>query len=172
MGLNVESRRYVESICPGGLIELLSKSQGEVWDFFEKLTWETYAFEQANDTFRYRTHEEYDFQANSYPSDHFMNSRDPSCYYMLPVLCNYCESSGHDAHTCPFRACVDATCASFDKKINEMTYQMIETTKVHVLNVLIQIGRLIVSLILVYDLLNLTLVSMMILNALILLGLT
>ena len=45
MGLNVESRSYVESICPGGLIELLSKTQDEVWDFFEKVAWETYAFE-------------------------------------------------------------------------------------------------------------------------------
>ena len=31
-----------------GLIELLSKAQNKVWDFFEKLAWETYAFEQAN----------------------------------------------------------------------------------------------------------------------------
>jgi len=45
MGLNVESRYYVESSCPRGLIELLSKTQDEIWDFFEKLTWETYAFE-------------------------------------------------------------------------------------------------------------------------------
>jgi len=45
VGLNVESRDYVESICPGGLIELLPKTQNEVWDFFEKLAWETYAFE-------------------------------------------------------------------------------------------------------------------------------
>jgi len=37
VALNVESRSYVESICPGGLIELLSKIQDEVWDFFEKL---------------------------------------------------------------------------------------------------------------------------------------
>jgi len=44
--LNVESRRYIESLCPGGLIELLSKNQNEVWDFFEKLAWKTYAFEQ------------------------------------------------------------------------------------------------------------------------------
>jgi len=73
VGLNVESRSYVESICPGGLIELLSKTQDEVWDFFEKLAWETYAFRQANKPFRYSTHGEYDFQANSYPSYHFVN---------------------------------------------------------------------------------------------------
>ena len=30
VALNVESRSYVESICPGGLIELLSKIQDEV----------------------------------------------------------------------------------------------------------------------------------------------
>jgi len=44
MGLNVESRCYVESICPEGLIELSAKTQDEVWDFFEKLAWETYVF--------------------------------------------------------------------------------------------------------------------------------
>jgi len=30
MDLNVESRSHVESICPKGLIELLSKTQDEV----------------------------------------------------------------------------------------------------------------------------------------------
>jgi len=55
-----------------------------------------------------------------------MNSHDPSHYYMPPILCEYCESSDHDAHTCPFRAYLDATCASFEKKINEMTDQMID----------------------------------------------
>jgi len=73
VGLNVESRSYIKSLCPGGLIELLSKTQNEVWDFFEKLAWETYAFEQADEAFRYPTYREYDFQANSYPSDHFVN---------------------------------------------------------------------------------------------------
>ena len=32
VGLNVESMSYVESIYSGGLIELLSKAQNEVWD--------------------------------------------------------------------------------------------------------------------------------------------
>ena len=31
VGLNVESVSYIESLCPGGLIELLSKTQNEVW---------------------------------------------------------------------------------------------------------------------------------------------
>ena len=44
-GLNVKSRSYVESVCSGGLIELLSKTHDAVWDFFGKLSWETYAFE-------------------------------------------------------------------------------------------------------------------------------
>ena len=104
MDLNVKSRSYIESICPRGLIGLLSKTLDELWDFFEKLTWKTYAFEQANRSFRYPTHGECDFQANSYPSDHFMNLNDPYYYYMPPILCDYCESSDHDCHTCPFRA--------------------------------------------------------------------
>ena len=37
VGLNVESRNYIESLCLRSLIELLSKTQNEVWDFFEKL---------------------------------------------------------------------------------------------------------------------------------------
>ena len=53
MGLDVELRGYVESICPGGLVELLSKTQNEVRNFFKKLAWETYAFEHANEAFIY-----------------------------------------------------------------------------------------------------------------------
>jgi len=34
-------------MCLGGLIGLLSKTQNEVWYFFEKLTWNTYELEQA-----------------------------------------------------------------------------------------------------------------------------
>jgi len=33
IGLNFESRGYVESICPGGLIRLFTRIQDEVWDF-------------------------------------------------------------------------------------------------------------------------------------------
>jgi len=65
MGLNVKSMSYIESICPGGLIELLSKIEDKVWDFFKKLAWKTYAFEQPNEIFKYPTHREYDFHANS-----------------------------------------------------------------------------------------------------------
>jgi len=152
MGLNVESRSYITSICFWGLIELLSKTQNEVWDFFEKLAWETFAFEQANITFKYTTQGEYDFQVNSYPSDHSVNSYDPSYCYMPPVLYDYCESSYHDARTCLFCAYVDATCASFEKKINEMTDQMIEMMKAQIAACspcLSKIGRLLVRLILV-----------------------
>ena len=85
-------------------------------DFFEKLTWETYAFEQANEAFRYLIHGDYDFQANSYPSDHFMDSYGPPYSGVLPILCDYYGSSDHDAHTCPFRTFVDATCVNFEKK--------------------------------------------------------
>ena len=42
MGLNSTSRGYNESICPGGFIGLLSRTQDEVWNFFEKLAWDTY----------------------------------------------------------------------------------------------------------------------------------
>jgi len=61
-----------------------------------------------------------------------MNSYDPPYSRVPTVLCDYCESSDHDAYTCPFRAYVVATCASFEKKINDMTDQMIETMKARI----------------------------------------
>jgi len=51
---------------------------------------------------------------------------------MPPILRDYCESPDHDAHICPYRAYVDATCAGFEKKINDITDQMIETMKVRI----------------------------------------
>jgi len=151
VGLNTESWSHIESIYSGGVLGLLFETQNEAWDFFEKLAWEIYAFEQANESFKYPTHGEYDFHVNSYPLDHFVNSYGLSYSYMPSALCDYCEYSNHDAHTCPFRTDVDATCASFEKNINELTYQMIETMKVRIAacsSCLTKIRRLIVRLIL------------------------
>ena len=67
MGLNVESRSYIESICYGGLIQLLSKTQNEVCDFFETLAWDAYAFEQGRNNFGSPTHSESVFHANPSP---------------------------------------------------------------------------------------------------------
>ena len=106
-------------MCPGGLLGLLSKTQDEVWDFFENLGWETYEFEQANQFSGYPTSNEYAFYANASPPDHFLNSSDPS---YSPVLCDYCECPSHDVSTCPYRA----TCARLEKKIDDMTDQMIK----------------------------------------------
>jgi len=58
VGLNSASRGYVESICPRGLIGLLSRTQDEVFDLFEKLAWDSYAVEQVNENFRYLIHGE------------------------------------------------------------------------------------------------------------------
>ena len=90
-----------------------------------------------------------------------MNSYGPSYSCMPPILCDYCESSGHDAHTCPYRAYVYATCAGFEKKINELIDQMIETMKKRIAKYSQcsnQSRGIIVSLTLVEDLLNLQLV--------------
>jgi len=46
-----------------------------------------------------------------------------------PVLCDYCKSSNHDACNYPYRAYVDAKCASVEKTIKDMTDKMVETTK-------------------------------------------
>jgi len=51
---------------------------------------------------------------------------------MSPVLDDSCESSNHDVLTCPYRSYVDATCASMEKKINELTDKMIENMKVRI----------------------------------------
>jgi len=45
------------------------------------------------------------------------------------VFCNYYESSDHAAYHCPYHAYVDATCVSIERKINELTDQMVETMK-------------------------------------------
>jgi len=104
VGLNFESRSYVASICPGGILGLLIITQDEVWDFFEKFAWSTYELKQARATLGYRAHGESAFPISPYPQDHFVGSYDPSHSYVSFLLCNYCESSDHDVHTCPYRA--------------------------------------------------------------------
>ena len=115
MGLHYAYRGYVESICPRGLIGLLSKTQDEVCEFFEKFIWDTYAFEQAKKNFRFPTHGETVFHVNPSHQDYFMNSYDPFQSNVSPILYDYYESSYHDAYNCPYRAYVDATCASVEK---------------------------------------------------------
>jgi len=66
---------------------------------------------------------------NSYPQDHYWNSYDSSYSYTSPILCDYCESSNHDADSCPYRNYIGATCASLGKKINKLTDKMTETMK-------------------------------------------
>jgi len=86
-------------------------------------------FGQARGTLGNPSHGEYVFHTNPYHRDHFVDSHEPFYSCVPPVLCEYCESSGHDACNCPYHEYVDATCASVEKTINEMTNQMIETMK-------------------------------------------
>ena len=132
VGLNSESWGYIESIYPRGILGLLSKTQDEVWDFLRIVAWDTYLFEQAKNNFGYPSPNESIFLANLYPHDHFMNSYGPSYSCVSPVSYDYCESFDHVACNCPYHAYVDATCASFEKKINEMTHQMIEAMKARI----------------------------------------
>ena len=101
-------------------------------DFLEKLASKTYALKQANKTFRCPTHGEYDFQANSYLLGYFIDSNDPYYHHIPPAVRDYCESSDHNAHTGPYRAYVVVICASLEKKIIEITDQMIETMKARI----------------------------------------
>ena len=48
---------------------------------------------------------------------------------MLPGFCCYFGSSNHDACNCPHRDYIDATHASMDKTINDVTDKMIEMLK-------------------------------------------
>ena len=57
----IKFRGYVDSTYPGGLLGLLSRTHDEVWDFFQKLTWDGYEFEKARGTLGYLTHDEYIF---------------------------------------------------------------------------------------------------------------
>ena len=124
LGLNVEFRGVVESICPGGLLGLLSRTQDEVWDFFENLAWDNYEFEQARQNLKYPTHAKSVFHANPYHRD----SYDPSSVYAPHVFCAYCESPYNAACSCPYRDYVDATCASLAMRINELTAKAKETS--------------------------------------------
>ena len=74
MGLNAEFQGCVESMCHGGLLGLLSKTQDEVWNFFEKLACAAYEFDQAKETLRYPPCGECAFLVNLHQHDHYINS--------------------------------------------------------------------------------------------------
>ena len=115
---------------PRRLLWLLSRTKNGVWNFFEKLAWDTYEFEQARGTLRYLTYGEYTFHATPQHQDHFRDSYDqPSRSCVIPSWCNYCESFDHDVHNCSYHDYVDVTCASLLRAIYELTDKMIETMK-------------------------------------------
>ena len=113
-------------------MELLSKTQDEVWNFFKKLAWATYEFDQAKQNFGYPTHGESVFPVSPYPQNHFLDSHDPSYSCVSPIVCDYCESSAPEACDCPYRAYVDAISASVEKKINALIDKMIENMKLRI----------------------------------------
>jgi len=115
-------------MCLGGFQGLLSKTQDEVWNFVEKLAWDTYEFEQVSETLGYPTHGEYG--SHPYHQDQFAYSYNHLSYSIVPpILCDYCKSSYHNVHDCPYHDYVDATCVSLGKIINKLTDKMIETMK-------------------------------------------
>ena len=86
MGLNAKSWNHIEFIYSGDVLGLLSKAQNQVWDFFGKLAWKTYAIKQANDTFRYPTHGKSVVPVSPSYQDYFIGSYDPPYYFMFPVF--------------------------------------------------------------------------------------
>ena len=52
------------------------RTEDEAWDFFEKLAWDTYEFEQVKEILGYPAHCEFNFPANPYHQDHYRNSYD------------------------------------------------------------------------------------------------
>ena len=121
--MNAKFRGCVESMYSGELLGLLSRTQDEVWDFFERLAWDIYEFDQARWTLGYPTNESA-FHAYPYHRDFY----DSSHAYMPAVLCDYCESSNHAAYTCPYRD-FDANYASMEKRLNELTDKVMEIMK-------------------------------------------
>jgi len=112
-GLNDEYRHHVEIIYPGDMDCLFTKTQDEVWDFFKKLAWDTYKFEQARNIFGYPTHSESVFPFSPCLHDPFIDSDDPSHPYLPSILCNYCESSDRTTCHCPYHAYVDANMCKY-----------------------------------------------------------
>jgi len=45
------------------------------------------------------------------------------------ILCDYFESSDHNAYNCPYRNYVGAICANLGKTTDKMTDKMVETMK-------------------------------------------
>jgi len=83
-------------MCYRGLLGLLSRTLNEVWDFFKKLAWDTYEFEQARGTLGYPIHSEYVNPANLHHQKNIIDSYDHQYYSCVPpILCDYCESSDH-----------------------------------------------------------------------------
>ena len=58
-----------------------------------------------------------------------MHSYAPFQSYVSPILCEYCESSYYDACNFSYHNYVDATYASVEKKINELTDKTVEKMK-------------------------------------------
>jgi len=67
VGLNSESWGYIKSNYRGRVLGLLSKTQDEVWNFFEKLAWDTYKLKQAQKNFGYPLHSESVIPISPYP---------------------------------------------------------------------------------------------------------
>jgi len=86
MCLNSKSWGYIESIYPRGVLELLSKTQDQVWDFFEKLTWDTYKLKQVQKNFGYPLHSKSVIPVGPYPQDHFIDSHD-LLMLVCPLFC-------------------------------------------------------------------------------------
>ena len=126
VGLNSEFRGHVEPIYLGGLLGLLTRTQDEIWDFFENLAWDNYEFEQARWTLGYPTHESA-FHAHPYHQDFYESSH----AYEPPILCDYCKSSDHAAYICPYRD-FDANYASMKKRLNELTDKVMEIMKARI----------------------------------------
>ena len=94
---------------------MLSKTQDEVWNLFEKLAGDTYQFKQVNEILGYPTYGEY--ASHPYHQDHFAYSYNHLSYSIVsPILCDYCESSNHNVHNCPYHDYVDATYVTLEKQ--------------------------------------------------------
>jgi len=64
VGLNTEFRGYVKFVYHEGFLRLLSRTQGEIWNFFEKLPRNAYECEHIGEILGYPTRSQYAFHVN------------------------------------------------------------------------------------------------------------
>lgn len=103
-GLNDEYRGHVETMYPGGVSCLFTKTPDEIWDFFQYLAHDTQEYNNARETFGHPTPDPYMMHATPLVDSqiggiNYEHSHTPCD----PVSCDQCDFFDYDDDTCPLR---------------------------------------------------------------------